>query len=307
MFNRKQQRVQNCFASYLWGTHRPLFSQCQWYCQFWKLFNPSDLKIFTGLTDWQTDKTDCITPSHMRRQGNKNSQYIGAENHIISWKWSSLLLIKFAKGVWSRSLSFCQIYNDNSFMTDEGSRAETSQLFSATIKFAHLRQFFCTMIILKSLKFSGKLRIINSNHWVWTDDMSVWKVSSLYCVATVAFGIGIAKHQTCHPLGSSWRPWIICAGKWPWRLWTLLELVMQQKRWKGIVKTWVKFGGYHWWGSHWRSSRLTMFNLPSPLRWCLCHSLHDCVKTATQMCLSMTSCPIMFIFLVYVSLQLGTL
>ena len=32
----------------------------------------------------------------------------------------------------------------NLCVTDEGSRAETSQLFvSATIKFAHLCQFFC--------------------------------------------------------------------------------------------------------------------------------------------------------------------
>ena len=43
--------VQNRFASYEVHT----FLQYQYYCQFWKLFNPEIIKFLTGLKNWQTD------------------------------------------------------------------------------------------------------------------------------------------------------------------------------------------------------------------------------------------------------------
>ena len=76
MLNRKlleKQRVQNRSASY--EVHiGHFFLQCQCYCQFWKSFNPVYIQIskfFTGQTDWQMDKTNCLTPSRMRTRGNE--------------------------------------------------------------------------------------------------------------------------------------------------------------------------------------------------------------------------------------------
>ena len=77
-FNKKAEGIEPLCI--LWGTHRSLL-QCQCYCQFWKSFNPvyySDLTSFTGLTNWQMDKTNCLTPLHMCVQGNNNLAFCGA-------------------------------------------------------------------------------------------------------------------------------------------------------------------------------------------------------------------------------------
>ena len=53
-----------------WGTHRSLFLQCQYYCQFLKSFKPVYIKIskfFTGLTNWHRDKTNCSF-AHVRTE-----------------------------------------------------------------------------------------------------------------------------------------------------------------------------------------------------------------------------------------------
>ena len=73
--NRKELEMQR--SELLWslsGTHTLRLS-C--HCRVQQSFNPANVLIsnfFTGqtdrLTDWQTDKTDCLTPLRMRARGN---------------------------------------------------------------------------------------------------------------------------------------------------------------------------------------------------------------------------------------------
>ena len=61
-------------------------------------FNPVCIqvfKIFTGLTSWQMDKANCLTPSHMCAQGNNLIQWLQAYQFGRYW----LRHLLFDKGV----------------------------------------------------------------------------------------------------------------------------------------------------------------------------------------------------------------
>ena len=59
------------------GTHTLFFFRLRCHCRVQQLFKPVNVlisKIFTGLTNWQTDKTNSLTPLCMRARGNEHVQ-----------------------------------------------------------------------------------------------------------------------------------------------------------------------------------------------------------------------------------------
>ena len=103
MLNRKlleKQRVLNCFASD--EVHiGHFFHNINATVSFGNRLNLSIFKIFCRtdkLTNWQMDKTNCLTPSHMRARGNNLPvTYRLASSHVcskpymseLSWYWQS--------------------------------------------------------------------------------------------------------------------------------------------------------------------------------------------------------------------------